>query len=100
MMLISESLAFRHFGSASGKFRFANTWHDVHADRVLKHYVRYYHGRPQVAFPCSHRSARWLAPVRRVQLHIALFDGDTAIIAERVLDEDGSCADLAALPSS
>jgi hypothetical protein len=44
--------------------------------------------------------ARWLPPVRRIQLHIALFDGDTAIIAERVLDEDGSCADLAALPSS
>jgi transposase InsO family protein len=40
---------------------------DVHADRVLKDYVRYYHGRPHRGLRMQPPlGARWLAPVRRV----------------------------------
>jgi transposase InsO family protein len=40
---------------------------NVHADRVLKQYVRYYHGRPQRGLRMQPPiGARWLAPLRRV----------------------------------
>src|ERR1019366_2469827 len=40
---------------------------EVHADRVLKDYVRYYHGRPHRGLRMQPPlGARWLAPVRRV----------------------------------
>ena len=40
---------------------------DVHADRVLKEYVRYYHGRPHRGLRMQPPlGTRWLAPVRRV----------------------------------
>jgi len=40
---------------------------DVHADRVLKDYVRYYHGRPHRGLRMQPPlGSRWLTPVRRV----------------------------------